>query len=202
MVRSSARLTAYLCRKYGIPIDRQHIIGHNEVPGSTHTDPSPYFPYDKYLRLVRSYAGADSGSPGKVVYQQIVDNTSSRFHASDSWGHSHWSSQRYGRNYRYANPKAISDPATFYMKVPHTTSYAVYARWPADPGYNGSTPIGVVTTSGVKWVRVDQRKNGGRWVHLGAFRMKEGNARRVMVSRWTSSKGLVIADAVMIRRYS
>ncbi|WP_273845651.1 N-acetylmuramoyl-L-alanine amidase [Rubrobacter calidifluminis] len=202
MLRSSARLTAHLCRRYGIPIDRDHIIGHNQVPGSTHYCPGPYFPFERYISLVRSYASAGTGSSqGKVTYQQIVDNTSSRFRASSNWGYSHWSSQRYGGDYRYASPKAVSDSAEFRVKVPETAAYDIYARWPADPAYNSATPFGVVTTSGIRWVHVDQRRNGGRWLHLGRFRMKQGNARRVLVSRWTSSEGIVVADAVMIRRY-
>ena len=32
MYSSSAKLVVYLCRRYRIPIDRQHIIGHKEVP--------------------------------------------------------------------------------------------------------------------------------------------------------------------------
>ena len=32
MYRSSAKLSAYLAKKYGIPIDRNHIIEHVEVP--------------------------------------------------------------------------------------------------------------------------------------------------------------------------
>ena len=39
MYRSSARLTAGICARYGIPVDREHIIGHAEVPGTDHTDP-------------------------------------------------------------------------------------------------------------------------------------------------------------------
>ncbi len=57
MYRSSARLTAYLCKKYRIPIDRQHIIGHNQVPGATHTDPGRYWNWTKYMNYVKSYAG-------------------------------------------------------------------------------------------------------------------------------------------------
>ena len=61
--RSSARLSAYLCRKYRIPVDRRHIIGHNEVPGCSgagggvgcHTDPGRYWNWAKYMRLVRAY---------------------------------------------------------------------------------------------------------------------------------------------------
>jgi hypothetical protein len=56
MYHSSARLSAYLCKRYNIPIDRQHIIGHNQVPGATHTDPGRYWDWRKYMRLIRSYS--------------------------------------------------------------------------------------------------------------------------------------------------
>ncbi|MGX2992877.1 N-acetylmuramoyl-L-alanine amidase [Streptomyces sp. JNUCC 64] len=48
----SAALTAALCEKYGIPRDRQHVIGHNEVPGADHTDPGPLWDWSRYMRLV------------------------------------------------------------------------------------------------------------------------------------------------------
>ncbi|MEV8552311.1 N-acetylmuramoyl-L-alanine amidase [Streptomyces glaucescens] len=48
----SARLTASVCDKYGIPKDRAHIIAHYEVPGSDHTDPGPHWDWRRYLRLV------------------------------------------------------------------------------------------------------------------------------------------------------
>ncbi|PAZ16338.1 N-acetylmuramoyl-L-alanine amidase [Streptomyces sp. SA15] len=48
----SARLTAAICTKYGIPKDRAHIIGHHEVPGTDHTDPGPNWDWTRYIRLV------------------------------------------------------------------------------------------------------------------------------------------------------
>ncbi|MFF8972193.1 N-acetylmuramoyl-L-alanine amidase [Streptomyces sp. NPDC014995] len=53
MYAASARLTARICRRYGIPVDREHIIGHVEVPGTDHTDPGEHWDWDRYLRLVR-----------------------------------------------------------------------------------------------------------------------------------------------------
>ncbi|WP_455360880.1 N-acetylmuramoyl-L-alanine amidase [Streptomyces sp. SYSU K21746] len=52
MYRSSARLAAGICARYGIPVDREHIIGHVEVPGTDHTDPGPHWDWDRYLQLV------------------------------------------------------------------------------------------------------------------------------------------------------
>ncbi|MFJ4484063.1 N-acetylmuramoyl-L-alanine amidase [Streptomyces longwoodensis] len=58
MYASSARLTAGICARYGIPVDRDHVIGHVEVPGADHTDPGPHWDWDRYIRLVRTAHGA------------------------------------------------------------------------------------------------------------------------------------------------
>jgi hypothetical protein len=55
MYRSSAKLSAYLSRRYNIPVDRRHFIGHREVPGVDKTCPGSHFNWEKYLRLVRRY---------------------------------------------------------------------------------------------------------------------------------------------------
>jgi N-acetyl-anhydromuramyl-L-alanine amidase AmpD len=59
MYRSSARLVRYLAGKYSIPLDRQHILGHDNVPGPTtsyipqmHTDPGPYWDWRHYFELL------------------------------------------------------------------------------------------------------------------------------------------------------
>ncbi|WP_073947720.1 N-acetylmuramoyl-L-alanine amidase [Streptomyces kebangsaanensis] len=54
MYAASARLTARICARYGIPVDREHIIGHVEVPGADHTDPGRHWDWDRYIRLVRA----------------------------------------------------------------------------------------------------------------------------------------------------
>lgn len=57
MYASSARLTAAICARYGIPVDREHVVGHVEVPGTDHTDPGRFWDWDRYLRLVRAVRG-------------------------------------------------------------------------------------------------------------------------------------------------
>ena len=64
--RASAQLAAYLAHRWGVPIDRRHIIGHNEVPNpyhrgrfggvSGHTDPGRWWNWHSYMWLVRYYA--------------------------------------------------------------------------------------------------------------------------------------------------
>ncbi|MEU5220732.1 N-acetylmuramoyl-L-alanine amidase [Streptomyces sp. NPDC020807] len=53
MYAASARLTAGICARYDIPVDREHVIGHVEVEGTDHTDPGPHWDWDRYMALVR-----------------------------------------------------------------------------------------------------------------------------------------------------
>ncbi len=52
--RASAKLSAYLSRQFGIPVNRQHIIGHRDVPGVNKTCPGR-FDFSKYLHLITHY---------------------------------------------------------------------------------------------------------------------------------------------------
>ncbi|MFI2368877.1 N-acetylmuramoyl-L-alanine amidase [Streptomyces sp. NPDC018833] len=58
MYRASAKLTAGICARYAISVDREHIIGHVEVPGTDHTDPGPHWDWKRYMKLVREAAAA------------------------------------------------------------------------------------------------------------------------------------------------
>ena len=63
MYHASARLSAWCCKKYKIPMDDKHIIGHHQVPGCSgsgggvdcHTDPGPYWDWKEYMRLIYYY---------------------------------------------------------------------------------------------------------------------------------------------------
>ncbi|MDX3078461.1 peptidoglycan recognition family protein [Streptomyces sp. MI02-7b] len=74
MYRASARLVRHLAQRYGIPLDRQHILGHDNVPGTTsayiagmHTDPGPYWDWAHWFRLMGAPFHATSGPAGGLV---------------------------------------------------------------------------------------------------------------------------------------
>ncbi|MGW0996021.1 N-acetylmuramoyl-L-alanine amidase [Streptomyces sp. NPDC002523] len=74
MYRSSARLVKYLAHAYGIPLDRQHILGHDNVPGPTtstipgmHTDPGPYWDWRHYFELLGHPFERTGGSHAALV---------------------------------------------------------------------------------------------------------------------------------------
>ncbi|NDL59903.1 N-acetylmuramoyl-L-alanine amidase [Phytoactinopolyspora mesophila] len=59
MYRTSAKLVRYLAKKFDIPLDRHHIIGHDNIPGITpdfvrgmHWDPGPYWDWSHYFDLM------------------------------------------------------------------------------------------------------------------------------------------------------
>ncbi|MFG3151497.1 N-acetylmuramoyl-L-alanine amidase [Streptomyces sp. NPDC048219] len=52
--KASAELVAGIAERHDVPLDREHIVGHNEVPDATHTDPGPRWDWDRYMALVRS----------------------------------------------------------------------------------------------------------------------------------------------------
>ncbi|MGW0881542.1 N-acetylmuramoyl-L-alanine amidase [Streptomyces sp. NPDC002671] len=59
MYQASARLVRYLAKKYSIPLDRQHIFGHDNVPAPTagsipemHDDPGPFWDWRHYFDLL------------------------------------------------------------------------------------------------------------------------------------------------------
>lgn len=50
---SSAQLARWLTLKHDIPVDRDHIVGHVELPNQTHTDPGQGWNWTLYMALVQ-----------------------------------------------------------------------------------------------------------------------------------------------------
>ncbi|MGW6419352.1 N-acetylmuramoyl-L-alanine amidase [Streptomyces sp. NPDC055055] len=76
--RSSAELVKFLANKYGVPIDREHIIGHDEVALQTdgnvanlHWDAGPYWDWNYYMSLLGAPQG-DKGAGGLLQAGQVV----------------------------------------------------------------------------------------------------------------------------------
>ncbi|UCM89299.1 N-acetylmuramoyl-L-alanine amidase [Streptomyces marincola] len=74
MYRASARLVRHLARTYDIPLDRHHILGHDNVQGPTdasvpgmHTDPGPYWDWAHYFELLGAPLRPTAGPHGGLV---------------------------------------------------------------------------------------------------------------------------------------
>ncbi|MEV8096038.1 N-acetylmuramoyl-L-alanine amidase [Kitasatospora sp. NPDC085879] len=86
LYQSSASLTRYLADRFGVPLDRQHIIGHDDVPGprqqdiaGMHWDPGTFWDWNHYMDLVGAPVRASTGGPilvgGKVTIAPAFDST-------------------------------------------------------------------------------------------------------------------------------
>ncbi|HEV7973538.1 peptidoglycan recognition family protein [Amycolatopsis sp.] len=74
MYRTSSKLVRYLANKYDIPLDRAHIIGHDNVPGTIpstiagmHWDPGPYWDWSHYFDLLGAPLGHGFGLPNSSL---------------------------------------------------------------------------------------------------------------------------------------
>jgi hypothetical protein len=64
--RTSAHLAASICSRWGVPMDRKHVIGHYEVPDPNnpalggglehHWDPGPYWDWNYFMYKAKEYA--------------------------------------------------------------------------------------------------------------------------------------------------
>lgn len=72
---ASAKLTAYLLKKYDVPFDHDHIISHGAIPsptlgtGPNHVDPGPYWLWPYYLQLISEQGARYTG---RVTQQGVV----------------------------------------------------------------------------------------------------------------------------------
>ncbi|MBI4574910.1 MAG: N-acetylmuramoyl-L-alanine amidase [Planctomycetes bacterium] len=53
-LRASAGLVHWLSLEYGFPVDRNHVVSHEELDPRNRDDPGPHFPWDYYLKLARA----------------------------------------------------------------------------------------------------------------------------------------------------
>jgi N-acetyl-anhydromuramyl-L-alanine amidase AmpD len=94
MYRASARLVRYLARRYDIPLDRHHILGHDNVQGPTaanvqgmHWDPGPYWDWSHYFDLLRApFRSTGTRRSGMVTIKPDFDTNQPPFTDCDAPG--------------------------------------------------------------------------------------------------------------------
>jgi len=59
---AAAALVCAISARQGVPLDRSHVIGHNQVPGTTHTDPGPTWDWPHFMWLTSLCAPPTSAS--------------------------------------------------------------------------------------------------------------------------------------------
>ena len=130
-------------------------------------------------------------------YSQIVENSTRGRFVAPGWEHISGDDSSHGADYAVARAGSDAKNATFRVKIPTTNDYAVYAWWTADKENASAANFVISTASGPRTEKVDETKEGGMWIKLGAFEMKKGE-RTVKVL--PSDDANVVADAVAVIR--
>jgi N-acetylmuramoyl-L-alanine amidase len=94
MYRSSAKLVRYLAARHHIPLDRAHIIGHDNVPGTIpstvggmHWDPGPYWDWSHYFDLLGApIRGVGTPRAGLVTIKPDFENNKPAFTGCETAG--------------------------------------------------------------------------------------------------------------------
>ncbi|KAA1425036.1 N-acetylmuramoyl-L-alanine amidase [Mumia zhuanghuii] len=80
MYEQSAKLVRHLAEEHDIPLDRAHIIGHDQVPGITagatknvHWDPGPYWDWEHYFDLIGAPIGQSAKNTATVKAGDVVE---------------------------------------------------------------------------------------------------------------------------------
>jgi N-acetyl-anhydromuramyl-L-alanine amidase AmpD len=81
--KASAAIAASICSRFGVPMDRAHVIGHNQVPDPNnptlfggadhHTDPGPYWNWTYYMSQAQADANA-LPSPPRMMPDPVAVN--------------------------------------------------------------------------------------------------------------------------------
>jgi N-acetylmuramoyl-L-alanine amidase/GH25 family lysozyme M1 (1,4-beta-N-acetylmuramidase) len=157
----SAALVREICARRNIPVDRAHIIGHDEVQGTTHGDPGGYWDWDYYMALVRWDGSTAANKPLRAVIDTTGMPVPAGWNEEDrDSGNATWRKVRdeqgpyprnsYGARYLWANGAADADPndfVEFHFTVPDGGVWGVSGWWPVLGNANKGTRIEFTTTS-------------------------------------------------------
>lgn len=178
--QESAKETKSTIIYYSVLHNRTRILGHNEVPGATHTDPGVYWNWSYYM------AQCD---PTPSSATNLIDGSPS---VASSWATGTSASDKYGSDYKWRSTAAVSDPASWTINIANSGSYDISAWWTA--GGNRSTAAPYILPGGGT-VTKNQQANGGKWNLLGTKTLSTGN-KTTQLSCWAASDFIVVADAV------
>ena len=171
-----AALACAISARQGIPLDRAHVVGHNEVPGSTHTDPGPTWDWPHFMWLVSLCAPPTSESVrasfvSTTPYPEITANESAQVSVVlRNTGSTAWRKGT-GQEARLAIPGNSHDLAFLGDGWPAPERPAVQQEDIVPPGATATFRFSVKGTAPGKFV-VPLRGviDGGAWMNdLGMF---------------------------------
>ncbi|HTL33295.1 MAG TPA: N-acetylmuramoyl-L-alanine amidase, partial [Kofleriaceae bacterium] len=197
-------------KRHGIVRDRNHIVSHGQLQPYNRNDPGPNWPWSHYIDRVREICGdtgGGGGGGGGSTQGIIVDSNNANNDASvakieltGTWTSSTSNAGYYGSGYWTANTAQTSAPATFKFYLPAAGTRTIEAWWTTGSNRASAAPFIAFNANGTEVGRklVNQQQNGSQWVTLGTWNFSAG-WNSVVLSRWTDSGTVVIADAIRVK---
>lgn len=105
-----------------------------------------------------------------------------------------------GANYRHDDRTGKGMKSARYTPQLAAGSYRVAIRSPQRADYAPSAPVTIRASGASMVVPVDQRKNGGQWVDLGAYAFAGDGTEYVEIGTAGTDGSYVVADAVRFER--
>lgn len=168
MYENSATLVKYLAKKYGIPLDRAHIIGHDQVPGilpgytaGVHWDPGPYWDWEHYFDLLGAPIGGVSVNVPTVKTGDIVTVRPGYAGNPDTLTNCEEQSPGSGT----CKPDAASNFVALYQQPDITAPLAKDPGWHPD-GSDSTTSIQDVGARAAAGQKLVVARTEGEWVGI------------------------------------
>lgn len=174
LYQNSATLVRYLAAKYDVPLDRGHIIGHDQIPGilpqnvaGMHWDPGPYWNWSHYMDLLG--APIQEGAKGRsnvVVIDPVLEENFQPLIGCETAG---VACAQQGTNFVYLRTAPSAD-------APLVSDIGL--RPNGSPSTTQVSDIGARAAAGHKFVIVDKYKNWRAvwWLGQLAWFQDPGNA--------------------------
>jgi N-acetyl-anhydromuramyl-L-alanine amidase AmpD len=125
MYMETAKLVRYLADLYQIPLDRAHIIGHDDIPGPTssyqagmHWDPGPFWDWTQFMNQVRNITTPPSGDATSAIVTLRISPSSNTQTVKDCEGDGHAITR--GTSFVYL--RTAPSPTAPYISNPYITS--------------------------------------------------------------------------------
>ncbi|WP_412069177.1 N-acetylmuramoyl-L-alanine amidase [Rubrivirga sp. IMCC43871] len=201
LLQTSAELSCDISDDWSIPRDINHFVGHGQLQPYNRTDPGANWPWTDYLNRISSACGS-APPPSTIIVDSnnsLNDTNVGYVDVSGNWTASSHSSD-YETGYWWAQTAAVSDGATFWFYLPTAGTRTIDAWWVSGTNRSSTAPFLMYNAGGsqVGSMSANMQANGGKWNTLGTYAFTAG-WNRVVLSRWTTSGSVVIADAVRIQ---
>ncbi|MDB6023992.1 MAG: exported protein of unknown function, partial [Verrucomicrobiales bacterium] len=137
----------------------------------------------------------------RAAQEIIVDNLNAQF--SGNWQGSKGSNQKYKDDYRFSSSTDTPEPsstAEFRPKISTAGRYDIDIWYPQGENRSLLAPVTVNCKSGTAIFKVDEKKNGGKWVPVAKGQEFEvGTSGFILIGNNTGTTGsVVVADAIRL----